>query len=455
MRGFALLTIGHLFLLVLKVKSDHNLTDGTNISTLSLAFMELDRGDDDDVAKVSYALEDALKNYDKLLRPGSFGSKLTINLAIHVEAITHVDESNMDFRLTIYLRQLWTDERLAYNSSHFNVGHIPLIHLPAAFAEKIWIPDTFFPGEKEATRHDVSANNQGFGLYPNGTVFYSTRFTVLSNCPMDLTNFPMDYQVCSLKAQSYMYPLEEVQYRWASYVSPVAFSPSALDLLSQFKLKGYRWDMATDILFGNFQTMRWQFLFGRSIGYYLVAIYIPAAFLVCISALGFFIDMELVPERLGLGVSTVVAMTTLLLTLDSTAPKVSYIKAMDVYVGFCFFMVFAALMQSALVSFLLSKTTKGVKALEKRRYRHNRKEQQSGVSPANTLVRVGDPLCCIVSFKRLRSVQMSYGQLAEKLDRVGAIVFPGSFAVFNLIYWIHFLHADSIHTERSWQEVQV
>ena len=453
MEGFTLLVlaIGLLLLLALEATSENRLTTG-NVSKLSAAFPDAANDDGEETAKISKVIENCVKGYDRLLRPGSLRSKLIVSLAIKVEAITHVDESKMDFRLTFYLRQLWRDKRLAYNLSQFNMSEIDCIPLPAALADRIWIPDTYFPGEKEAIHHVVSVSNKGFLLYPNGTVFYSTRLTILSNCPMDLANFPMDYQVCSLKAQSYLYSTDEIQYEWASYVPPVSFDPSALDLLSQCKLKGYRWDMVAELSFGNFQTMRWQFLFGRSIGYYLVAIYIPAAFLVSISALVFFIDMELVPERLGLGVSTVVAMTTLLLTVDSTAPKVSYIKSMDIYVGFCFFMVFAALMQSAIVSHLLGKTSKGVKAMEKRHNRSSKKEQQLGAS-VNTLVRDGDPVCCIASFKKLKSCRISYGQLAEKLDQVGAVVFPASFVLFNLIYWIYYLKADTIHSQSSWRKV--
>ena len=174
-----------------------------------------------------------------------------------------------------------------------------------------------------------------------------------------------------------------------------------------------------------------------------------------ISALAFFIDIELVPERLGLGVTTVVAMTTLLLALDATAPKVSYVKAMDIYVGFCFFMVFAALMQSAMVSYLLGKSTKGLKTLEKRRNRREKRKQQLAAS-LNTTVQDGDLPCHLgKKHKMSKSCQMFYGQLAEKLDQVGAILFPVSFATFNFVYWIYYLNADTIHKDPSWQKVEL
>ena len=170
MVGLRLLVMIHTFLVALSAKSENNVTVVGNMSTLSITFAELGQDEKEESAKMSKAIEDLVKNYDKRLRPGLFRSKLTIHLAIHIEAITRVSESDMEFRLTIYLRQIWTDKRLAYDSTQFQMGETDHILLPA-LADKIWIPDTFFPGEKEATRHDVSTRNQGFAYYPNGTIF--------------------------------------------------------------------------------------------------------------------------------------------------------------------------------------------------------------------------------------------------------------------------------------------
>lgn len=54
-----------------------------------------------------------------------------------------------DYTITIYLNQYWRDERLAYNliedlQTDFN----DLLTLSGDFAEKIWVPDTFFANDK-------------------------------------------------------------------------------------------------------------------------------------------------------------------------------------------------------------------------------------------------------------------------------------------------------------------
>jgi hypothetical protein len=45
-------------------------------------------------------------------------------------------------------------------------------------------------------------------------------------------------------------------------------------------------------------------------------------------------------------------MTTLITTTNNSMPKVSYIKGLDVFLNFCFIMVFASLVEYAIVSYL-------------------------------------------------------------------------------------------------------
>jgi hypothetical protein len=47
-----------------------------------------------------------------------------------------------DYTITMYLNQYWKDERLAFSTDD------ETLTLSGDFAEKIWVPDTFFANDK-------------------------------------------------------------------------------------------------------------------------------------------------------------------------------------------------------------------------------------------------------------------------------------------------------------------
>ena len=95
---------------------------------------------------------------------------------------------------------------------------------------------------------------------------------------------------------------------------------------------------------GNYSRLACEIQFVRSMGYYLIQIYIPSSLIVIISWVSFWLNRGATPARVGLGVTTVLTMTTLISSTNSALPKISYVKSIDVYLAACFFMVFASLL---------------------------------------------------------------------------------------------------------------
>lgn len=102
-------------------------------------------------------------------------------------------------------------------------------------------------------------------------------------------------------------------------------------------------------------------------------IILPAMLIVMISWVSFWLNREASPARVTLGVTTVnqqetfriktqniqvLTMTTLITTTNNSMPKVSYVKGLDVFLNFCFVMVFASLVEYAIVSYLNKRKTR-------------------------------------------------------------------------------------------------
>lgn len=84
----------------------------------------------------------------------------------------------------------------------------------------------------------------------------------------------------------------------------------------------------------------------------MIQIYVPASLIVIISWVSFWLHRNATPARVHLGVITVLTMTTLMSSTNSQLPKISYVKSIDVFLGTCFVMVFAALLEYAAVGYI-------------------------------------------------------------------------------------------------------
>lgn len=104
---------------------------------------------------------------------------------------------------------------------------------------------------------------------------------------------------------------------------------------------------------GNYSRLSCEIQFVRSMGYYLIQIYIPSSLIVVISWVSFWLNRGATPARVTLGVTTVLTMTSLTSSTNSQLPKISYMKSIDIYLSFCFIMVFASLI-GELLHFVMS-----------------------------------------------------------------------------------------------------
>ena len=86
-----------------------------------------------------------------------------------------------------------------------------------------------------------------------------------------------------------------------------------------------------------------------------------------LSQVSFWVDSDSVPARVALGITTVLAMTTLMFGVQSALPKVPYMKAVDLFLAFSFICVFAALVEFAAVNYYVTNAQKII--LQKKRER--------------------------------------------------------------------------------------
>merc|ERR1719369_350138 len=144
--------------------------------------------------------------------------------------------------------------------------------------------------------------------------------------------------------------MSDLKFRWEDGEKSVQMSPDVS--LPQFNVLGHRQRLIeVSLSSGNYSRLLADVIFDRALGYYVIQVYIPSSLIVVMSWVSFWLNRGAAPARVGLGVTTVLTMTTLMASVNAALPKISYMKSIDIYLGVCFFMVFGALIEYACVGY--------------------------------------------------------------------------------------------------------
>nr|AWJ68184.1 putative GABA receptor 2 [Hirudo verbana] len=288
------------------------------------------------------------ETYNKLDPPSS-DHPTEVRIGIYVNSFYSINEQTMDYSVNLYLRQSWLDQRLSF--SHLT-NTTEKFRMADHSWNSIWIPDTFFRNEKAASFHEVTIANRFLRLNRNGELWYVIKISAVFACPMNLQYYPLDSQACPIMFESFGYTSDTIKFGWLD--DPVQ---QVTDLqLPQFSIKKKELrDCGQNYTAGYFPCLEIRFHLQREIGYFLIQVYIPSILIVILSWVSFWIHVDASPARVSIGLLTVLTTTTMSAGARATLPKVSYIKALDVWMIACLVFVFASLIEYAIVNVLARK----------------------------------------------------------------------------------------------------
>ncbi|CAF0844269.1 unnamed protein product [Brachionus calyciflorus] len=440
--------------------------------------------------------------YDRRIRPFYTDSKsskpVDVEMNMHINTISGISEVNMEYTVDCYFRQEWFDPRLTYSNSSWK--HVEDITLHYDLVNKVWTPDAFFRNSKDAKSHKITVPNRLIRIFPEGRVLFSQRLTLRLECPMKLQKFPLDNQTCTINIGSFGYTLKDIKFEWKKNVdgSPSVTISNKLEM-PDFILTTHNSSVCQrKTSTGSYACLEVHFYLKRSFGYYLVQVYIPSILTCLIAFVSFWVDHKAVPARISVGLLTVLTVTTQSSGIRSQLPKVSYIKAIDVWMSACLVFVFAALLEYAVVNVIARKQE--LKRLVRQSERNKRKAQMTpklpSYSPTNEKVLViGNRLAHMNSYNKsdidnhnshealesllqpnrsgsIKKNPQSNHSLhvdsvvsisgvsqqsvppastpqapplpprddAQMVDFVSSFLFPISFIIFNIIYWMVYLN---------------
>uniref|UniRef100_A0A1I7WST9 Neur_chan_memb domain-containing protein n=1 Tax=Heterorhabditis bacteriophora TaxID=37862 RepID=A0A1I7WST9_HETBA len=115
------------------------------------------------------------------------------------------------------------------------------------------------------------------------------------------------------------YTTADIDYFWGKKKSDSKTGAVAFDkfMLPQFKQTGYNVNITKAVTSsGEYIRLYFEVLLVRNMGFYSMNIVIPSMLIVTISWVSFWLNREASPARVGLGVTTVLTMTTLITTTN-------------------------------------------------------------------------------------------------------------------------------------------
>ncbi|KFQ06743.1 Glycine receptor subunit alpha-3, partial [Leptosomus discolor] len=357
-----------------------------------------------------------------------------------------------DYRVNIFLRQNWNDPRLAYSEYPDDS-----LDLDPSMLDSIWKPDLFFANEKGANFHEVTTDNKLLRIFKNGNVLYSIRLTLILSCPMDLKNFPMDVQTCIMQLESFGYTMNDLIFEWQE---KGAVQVAEGLTLPQFLLKEEK-----DLCYctkhyntGKFTCIEVRFHLERQMGYYLIQMYIPSLLIVILSWVSFWINMDAAPARVALGITTVLTMTTQSSGSRASLPKVSYVKAIDIWMAVCLLFVFSALLEYAAVNFVSRQHKELLRFRRKRKKNKDDDVRESqfsftayGMGPClqakDGVTQKGPNNPVQAAPKSPDDMRKVFIDRAKKIDTISRACFPLAFLIFNIFYWVIYkiIRHEDIH----------
>ncbi|XP_053733914.1 glycine receptor subunit alpha-2 isoform X3 [Synchiropus splendidus] len=342
--------------------------------------------------------------YDARIRPNFKGPPVNVTCNIFINSFGSIAETTMDYRVNIFLRQKWNDPRLAYSKYPDSS-----LDLDPSMLDSIWKPDLFFANEKGANFHDVTTDNKLLRIFKDGNVLYSIRLTLILSCPMDLKNFPMDVQTCTMQLESFGYTMNDLIFEWlengAVQVSDGLTLPQFI--MREEKELGY---CTKHYNTGKFTCIEVKFHLERQMGYYLIQMYIPSLLIVILSWVSFWINMDAAPARVALGITTVLTMTT-----QSSGSRASLPKDEDISDG-----------RFNFAGYNLSLPAK------------------DGSAVKNATPTPNAPLSAV---KDVDTMKKKFVDRAKRIDTISRAAFPLAFLIFNVFYWVTYkiIRHEDIH----------
>ena len=204
--------------------------------------------------------------------------------------------------MDLTLKLKWFENRLNLSQQIIELikdrnNTIDNLILDSSFVPKFWIPDVYFQNGLSASIVNSGLNIQYLVIGLNQNITYTVRLSGKFMCKMDLSNYPQDYQYCSLEAVSckpytdyfnfYNFLMTSVTQAssqlmlyWEDFIASSTSYP-------KFRIRTTFLDDCSRISYtGDFSCRRATLKLVRRVSYYMIRYYAPTFLSVIVPFIG-------------------------------------------------------------------------------------------------------------------------------------------------------------------------
>ena len=270
-------------------------------------------------------------------RPHEGGQPTRVAVGIYLVDLTDVDDVQQNFTSDFVVEQMWKDFRLrGLDGCQFDL-------------DRIWSPKLDFVNSGRVFPGFPARATVG----PGGTVRYVQRYRGALSFPHHLDHFPFDEHVIRISMISLGHPLSEVEL----VVNDEIMGRQPTLTVPDWSLgtPAGRIDSFTPPRVNrNLSQFHFEIPAQREPEYYLWKVLMPLILIVAMSWSVFWINPAQFGPQIGMSATSMLTLIAFQFAMSGMLPRLSYFTALDAFVTASTGLVFLALLESLMTSYLVS-----------------------------------------------------------------------------------------------------
>jgi len=276
-----------------------------------------------------------------VLPPTAKGEPLTVYFKLPVSEISEIDDHKSIITIRLSYKLKWKETRMVINqTADWSNGEI---NISPDNIELFWTPDVIIHDLVKFNKPEILNQVGALEIFENGLVYYKVRSDITVVCKaMEFGQFPLDKHKCYFILTSFGYDSEHMVLKGRFNYEKQNQRTLAFNVIIRDLPDIKRVVVGSS---SNYSAYGFEILLSRSLGPFILSVYLPSAMFVMMSWVSFFVPPDIVPARIVLLVTLCLVLINMFNSTTTRIPVSNAVTAMEVWLLACMLLVFLSLVE--------------------------------------------------------------------------------------------------------------